>query len=63
MQYFVRIMIINPNRKSEYVMVKAVKSPTGANDFGVVKQLILDSFPANQILTSFSLDMLSLITD
>ena len=36
-QYSVRIMIINPKKKSEYVMVKAVKSPTGAINFGVVK--------------------------
>lgn len=46
-QYSLRIMIVNPNKKSEYVMVKAHKTATEMITFGEVKQPILDSFPAN----------------
>ena len=47
LQCSLRIMIINPNKKREYVMVKADKMATGMTTFSEVKQLVLDSFPAS----------------
>ena len=43
--YSVRVMIVNSDKKKEYVMVKADMSP--AKGFDEIKNIILASFPAN----------------
>ena len=46
-QYSLRIMIVNPSKKRDYIMAKADKSAAKAITFGEMKQLILSSFPTN----------------
>ena len=41
----VRIMIINPSMKKDYIMVKASKCTSEEIDFDMMKKLILRSFP------------------
>ena len=47
MTYSLRVMIINPNKKKEYVMVKAEKTTTEVIGVDEMKKLILASFPAD----------------
>ena len=45
--YSLRVMIINPNRKREYVMVKAEKTTAEVIGGDEMKKLLLASFPAD----------------
>ena len=46
-RYSLRIMIINPTKKRDYIMVKADKTAAKAIGFNEMKRLILSSFPCD----------------
>ena len=46
-RYSLRIMIINPSKKRDYVMVKADKSAAKVVGFNEMRELILSSFPCD----------------
>ena len=45
--YSFRIMIVNPNKKKEFVMAKAQKMCVNVLGFDEIKEIILSSFPAD----------------